>query len=326
MEQSFRQGVLLGEETCNFSRTLWLGRWCGDSFYAFLQMLAFAHLRVVGAQNIVNVAVTCCCSETFRKDFQMLDAVFVVGTGRSGTHFTCRALAGFENISDPLNGHENGNVLYKIANSAIYHKEYPIDAVKYYSERKGEYFGKSIFLDQHHPNLFFTEDISRIFLKPVFLYPSRPVVQVVASMLQHKGVLAWYDVARRSFGWKNLGKSIPLPNRFLGVENKQQLFDMELHKLCALRVLAHYQKMKSLSYSDINCRFVKYEALISDQEEEFGRVFSKAEMKSLGTFNIVEVGNAVSLNKYSSVLSARQIDDIAELEQNWNDSRALADI
>lgn len=246
-----------------------------------------------------------------------MDAVFVIGTGRSGTHFTCRALAGFENILDPLNGRENRSVLSGIANSAIYHKEYPVDAVEYYSDKKNESFGKNVFLDQHHPNLFFTEDVSSIFLDPIFLYPSRPVVQVVASMLQHKGVLRWYDVARKSFSWKSFGESIPLPNRFLGVENRQQLFDMELHKLCALRVLAHYQKMKSLSYSNVKFRFISYEGLINDQEEEFGRVFSKAEMRSLGAFNNVEESKVVSLSKYSSVLSAKQIDDIAELEQSW---------
>ena len=40
-----------------------------------------------------------------------MKAIFVVGTGRSGTHFTARLLNGFENVYDPLNGKEKSKIL-----------------------------------------------------------------------------------------------------------------------------------------------------------------------------------------------------------------------
>jgi len=63
----------------------------------------------------------------------MLNSIFIVGTGRSGTHFTCRSISGFKNIFDPQTGKENVPVLKQIATSAIHHRSYPQIAKSYYS-------------------------------------------------------------------------------------------------------------------------------------------------------------------------------------------------
>jgi len=85
----------------------------------------------------------------------MLNSIFIVGTGRSGTHFTCRSISGFKNIFDPQTGKENVPVLKQIATSAIHHQSYPQIAKSYYSDIKSNLKNDSIFIDQHHPNIFY---------------------------------------------------------------------------------------------------------------------------------------------------------------------------
>jgi len=174
-----------------------------------------------------------------------------------------------------------------------------------------------VFLDQHHPNLFFTDQLSEIFENPIFIYPSRPIYQVVASMMRHGGVMRWFQFARKGFSEKTDIEQIHLPNRFLGISKKEELFELEPHKLCALRVLAHYYEMKKLIPSDSRYRFLSYENLVTDQKEEYNSIFTELEIKTLGGFDVVEEGKVASIKKYRSTLSEKQVEDIVELERQW---------
>ena len=113
-----------------------------------------------------------------------MKAIFVIGTGRSGTHFTVRSLRGFQNTFDPLEGDEKLDVLMTVAKAAIHHKKLPEAAYCYFRDQINGAGG--IFLDQHHPNLFFIRELVKISDEIVFLCPVRPVYQVVASMLRHE--------------------------------------------------------------------------------------------------------------------------------------------
>jgi len=245
----------------------------------------------------------------------MVQAIFVVGTGRSGTHFTCRALAGFANVTDPMDGNENHDVLKQIATSALYHKRLPTSVLAYYSERRAELAPGQVLLDQHHPNIFFFDQIATVFDDLIYLYPSRPVVQVVASMLRHRGVMSWYQVARNGQSPLSFTKRVPLPNRFLGLRNKADLDTLPAHLLCALRVIAHNQQMEKLVAADPRCRMIPYEDLVRDQEMTFASVFDTSERAALGAFRVVEPGKPASLEKYKDVLTLMQIDEITALER-----------
>lgn len=128
-----------------------------------------------------------------------MDSIFIVGTGRSGTHFLTRVLLGFQNLRDPLGGRENSVLLRSVATAAICHRTLP-DAVlaKYQAEAAA---ASGVFLDQHHPNLLFVKQIAAAIPGAVFLFPDRPTHQVVASMMRHHGVMAWYDYARNWRRW-----------------------------------------------------------------------------------------------------------------------------
>lgn len=240
-----------------------------------------------------------------------MDAIFVVGTGRSGTHFTVRLLNGFEHARDPLNGKEAPEILADVAQAAIHHRLPSQATAQYYRKHLQE--GSGVFLDQHHPNLFSARHWAAMFPGAVFLHPQRPAYQVVASMLRHKGVMSWYKYARN---WRQRTiNRLPYPNRFLGLDRFGDMRALPPHLLCAHRVIAHRRAFEGL-VGDMNgaLRGVNYEALISDPLAEFSRVFTADEIATLGHFTLVEKPNPVSLHKYRDVLSEEQVAEIEALE------------
>lgn len=240
-----------------------------------------------------------------------MKAVFVVGTGRSGTHFTARLLNGFVDAYDPLSGEEDPAILKDVARSAIHHRLPSPATAQYYQEHLEETPG--IFLDQHHPNLFFVRHWAALFDGIVFLYPRRPTFQIVASMLRHEGVMRWYDYARR---WQNRTiRRLPYPNQFLGLGRFRDINALPAHLLCTYRVIAHRRAYERfVGELDGALRSVNYEALVYHPFDEFNRVFTADEIGKLGTFNLAEQPKAGSLSKYRDVLSDQQVDEIDALE------------
>ncbi len=236
----------------------------------------------------------------------MMDAIFIVGTGRSETHFTLRSLLGFSEVFDPQGGHEDLALLYHITRSAILHQPFPPHAHSYYSLAKKMMGSRKIFADQHHSNLYFRSHLTSIFQSPIFLYVKRPLEQIVASMLEHQGVQYWYHHAIQK------QNRIPLPNQFLGIESLEEINKTPKHILFAKRVLAHHAEAKS-NPNHVDLRFINYTDLVLRQEEEFSRIFSTMEIGELGTFTAQEKPNAASLSKYKDVLTSEQVKQIQSL-------------
>lgn len=274
-------------------------------------------------------------------EIEMVKAIFVVGTGRSGTHFLCRSLGGFRNVVDPLKGHENAPILRQIALSAIHHHQLPNRVIEYYEKAKMKLGPKDVFLDQHHPNIFFFDNLLSVFEDILFLCPRRPLVQVVASMLQHNGALSWIDYAKESFKRQNADscssvsrlytefsskEPVPMPNQFLGVTGWQQLFEADLYLLCAFRVLSHYQTMIRLQSRDSRCRFLGYENLINTPENELKSVFSADELEQLGQFEMKEKADKAPLSKFRSVLTADQINRLEEIESEFDRNQYISQL
>lgn len=242
-----------------------------------------------------------------------MNAIFVVGTGRSGTHFTVRLLNGFTNTHDPLGGEENPSILWDIATAAIHHRLPSQVTTDYY--RNCLHRNDGVFLDQHHPNLFFARYWAEMFDGVVFLYPRRPVHQVVASMLRHKGVMSWYSYAQN---WRRRWLyRLPYPNRFLGLARASDISTLPPHLLCAHRVMAHRKAYETaVAQGGADLRSVDYEALVDDPLAEFTRVFRKSELERLGDFTLLETPNRESLAKYRDVLDDRQVAEIEALERD----------
>lgn len=236
--------------------------------------------------------------------------LFVVGTGRSGTHFTLRLLRGFAGTRDPLEGREDHGVLMDVARAAIRHRLPPGRTANRYRALLADPGG--VLLDQHHPNLFFARHWAELFEGIVFVYPSRPTHQIVASMLRHEGVMGWYRYAR---DWRRVLDPVPFPNRFLGLERRSEIASLPPHILCARRVIAHRRAFEAARAALGDAvRAVDYEALVRDPEAELARVFTAAERARLGAFERLERPDPASLTKYRDVLSEGEVAEIAALE------------
>lgn len=233
----------------------------------------------------------------------MLDAIFIVGTGRSGTHFLCRSLRGFENIDDFRNGRENLDILYKITRLALTHRPLSSNIIEYYKkEIKTAKKHNKIFLDQHHPNLFHVDQLIKEFPNAIFLATDRPTEQIVASMLNHSGVRRWADD-------KN-NKTYAYPNQFLGVTSHNELND-KLHIICSKRVHAHNFYREELIKKHPNyIKRVKFTDLVNGQFEYFNKIFDNFELKSFGKYTEIEVANQETLTKFSKTISKRQLTDL----------------
>ena len=237
-------------------------------------------------------------------------AIFIVGTGRSGTHFLTRILLGYRNIYDTLDGKENSLLLWNVALAAIGHRDLNKKTMQYYCEKAT---GNGVFLDQHHPNIFFAEQIAHNLNDTIFLFPDRPTCQVVASMMRHKGVMNWYNYAT---SWRRVfSNRVPYPNRFLGVTSKSEISNLPIHLLCAKRVIQHKK-----TFSDLmkrlprQARIVDYQALVVAPETELARIFSEEERELLGKFELRETPQKDILMKYRDVLTDVQVKEIENLE------------
>jgi hypothetical protein len=242
-----------------------------------------------------------------------MNAVFVVGTGRSGTHFTVRLLNGFAHAHDPLNGQENPAILKDVARAAMHHRMPSRATTDHYRACLDS--GEGVFLDQHHPNLFFARHWAEIFEGIVFLYPQRPVHQIVASMLRHRGVMDWYRYARH---WRRrFLDPVPYPNRFLGLAHASDISSIPAHLLCAHRVIAHRRAYEAtVARGGADLRSIDFEALVDDPLAEFSRVFTRPELDRLGDFTLTETPDKATLTKYRDVLDARQVDEIESLDRS----------
>lgn len=239
-----------------------------------------------------------------------LRAIFVVGTGRSGTHFTCRVLREFPGAEDFLNGREHRATLRAVALSAIAGQALPLRARLHYRwyGLRARARGK-VLLDQHHPNLYHVPEILSLLPGTIFLYPDRPALQIVASMLRHGGVSAWYDQIRAG--------TLPraTPDVFFGLTRADEAVSLPPHLLALRRVQAHRARATSMqaAYPD-RFRFVGFQALVTDRDAELARVFSPSELARLGPRRPTEASRPEVLSKYRDVLNPDQIAEIAALE------------
>ncbi len=162
--------------------------------------------------------------------------IFVIGSGRSGTHLLGRTFEKNEEIDAFI---EEENFFFPIAQMAVggkdktglkkIFKQYK----KVFSKSKKEYI-----LEKTHPNIWFVEDLAEYFPEAKFIGIKRNVFATVSSMLQHEGVLSWY-------------KRLPLDqvNPFLGITevNKNDFADLPLESKCALRWKSHSERLDALA-------------------------------------------------------------------------------
>lgn len=172
----------------------------------------------------------------FSKKITDKTLIFILGSGRSGTHLLGRTIGHIEQVEAFI---EDQKLFKKVTDVAINPKRTKSDVksiLKLYNTEFSQ-TKKAYVLEKTHPNIWLVEDIQAYFKTAKFIGIKRNVYATIASMLNHKGVLEWYNV-------------LPLNevNPFLGItEENRELFEkLPLESKCALRWKSHFDRLTYL--------------------------------------------------------------------------------
>ena len=155
--------------------------------------------------------------------------IFISGTGRSGTHLVGRTISSHSGIEGRIEGPSTFGLITRIATHRdIAHPWYIALQKLRLRMRLRRILATSDHdvLEKSHPSLWLADDLMDWFPSSFFIGVYREVEPTVSSMLEHNGVLSWFD-------------ALPLdrPNRFLGItpENVGTYGDLTLEERCAIR-------------------------------------------------------------------------------------------
>lgn len=227
------------------------------------------------------------------------DPVFVLGTGRSGTHWVAWILEPHAELETLI---EKPPIFEWVTEMAIdptaeerlvppLLKRYRLEAVAARPNR---------LLDKSHPNIWLAEHLAEAFPRAQFIGVLRDVFGTVASSLRHEGVRYWAE------HWEDY----PVPNRFLGLtkDNREAYARLSLAGRCAVRWRTHLHRLDALE-TILGERMIRlrYRDLQLDTGRELARL-----QAFLGLENEIprpEI-KAGSLERWKDDLSADQIAEI----------------
>jgi sulfotransferase family protein len=231
--------------------------------------------------------------------------IFVVGCGRSGTHWLGHLLGSHPDVEitvevEPLFSWSTSMALDPGEKATLFG---PL--LERYRELSRGVAPKR-YADKSHPNLWLAEDLASAFPKSLFIGIHRSVFGTVASMLLHPGVQKWFQ------RWREF----PVPNAFLGIteENRGRYENLPLVVKCALRWKSHREEMLRVSRL-LQPRFhvVYYEELATQTEQEMAKLSAFLGIsENFGSLPI----RSESLDKWKVNLSAA---DIHAIEAVVND-------
>ncbi len=163
--------------------------------------------------------------------------VFVIGTGRSGTHWLGYSLANHPEVRATIEIQPLFRLSTRMAlNPTLEDKIFDrlVNAYRWQLFKSAP----KLYLDKTHPNIWFADKLKAAFPDSLFLGIERNPYATVASMMRHKGVSAWHK------RWREF----PVPNRFLGItrEAAENYDNTPLASQCAMRWIAHQHRMKEL--------------------------------------------------------------------------------
>lgn len=183
--------------------------------------------------------------------------IFILGTGRSGTHWIGYALANHPDIISSVEEQPMFDWSTKIALDP--QKNYHLLTRLIWMYRWKMFRSRpKHFLDKSHPNIWIAEELNLAFNNPMFVGIERNPFANIASMIKHQGVSEWHH------RWKEFS----IPNRFLGIEEEMVTYyeDLPFASKCALRWLAHHKQMNRLRKTFLPIPEVKIESLNKWQE------------------------------------------------------------
>ncbi|MCP5145363.1 MAG: sulfotransferase [Gammaproteobacteria bacterium] len=163
--------------------------------------------------------------------------IFVIGTGRSGTHWLGETLGSHPMVHVAIESNpEFGWVTRMALDPAERSRLLPRLVHRYdiYHRR----FAPLHYADKSHPNLWLMEPLMAAFAHARFIAITREIEPTVASMLRHKGVRFWME------NWQQY----PIPNLLLGItaDNREQYISWSLEQRSTWRVICHTREIARL--------------------------------------------------------------------------------
>lgn len=249
--------------------------------------------------------------------------IFIIGLGRSGTHFLGRAIGKHPEVQLLLEESKTFSLVQKVTifnNSEKYFNK----LLKRYIDinKKSE---KPWILEKSHPNIWITEKLIEKFPKSYFFGINRDVYQVLSSMLKHgksqpKSKLQYlkHIISKKLYpnkpqnvtSWFDL---LPMdkPSKFLGINehNISYYKSLPIEAKIVIRWLSHKYELERLSKKNPNRVFCfDYTNFCLNMDYHLDII---AKITNLDHKRFVEYPNLTSLNKYKT-LSDNQIRIVKE--------------
>lgn len=235
---------------------------------------------------------------TLEPDFEP-DPIFVLGTGRSGTHWVAWILEPHSELRTLI---EKPPIFEWVTEIAIdpsaeirlmdrLLQRYRLEAASSRPKR---------LIDKSHPNIWLAEQLAEAFPRAQFIGVLRDVFGTVASSLRHEGVRHWVEKWDR----------YPVPNRFLGIteQNRDEYAGMSLAARCAVRWKTHLHRLDSLE-ERLGDRMIRlrYGDLQTNTERELDRLQQFLGLKTRIPHPSIKTG---SLTRWKQDLSVSEIAEI----------------
>jgi len=225
--------------------------------------------------------------------------VFVIGTGRSGTHWLGFALGDHPEVRATI---EPKPLFLYSTHMALNPELEPKLMDKLLKGYRWELYKSAprIYIEKTHPNIWHVEKLKKQFPAALFVGIERNPYATVASMMVHHGVSKWHKT------WREF----PVPNRFLGISEEQAAVydDIPFAAQCAMRWLAHHNRMEELQRMlGDDLLLITYEEFADHTEEILKKLQNFLGLKQ--ALPVPDVRRE-SLHKWKSQLSAEQIEQI----------------
>ena len=228
--------------------------------------------------------------------------VFVVGTGRSGTHWLGYSLGNHPEVRATVEVRPMFGLSTRMAlNPALKRKLFwrLVAAYRWQLFRSS----RRLYLDKSHPNIWVAEKLKKVFPESLFVGIKRNPYATVASMMKHKGVSAWHK------RWREF----PVPNRFLGITPElADVYDnIPFASQCAMRWVAHHDRMNELEkILGDDLLVISYESFANNTEKIINEL-----QQFLGIHEPIPIPDVKtdSLDKWRTQLSDEEIMQIQNI-------------
>jgi len=231
--------------------------------------------------------------------------IFISGTGRSGTHLVGRSISSHPEITARIEESDTFALITRIATTQdidLVLKTYLLKILLKLRLTKIFNNASNHVLEKSHPSLWLVDFLVKTFSASKFIFVYRDLEPTVNSMLEHQGVMTWYNRLPQN-----------RKNRFLGV-NKSNVDEFEKYSIeekCALRWKSHYDEIFRLKKKyPQKVLVLKYDHFLTNPNQILKEVSDFLKISNSFT---IETFKIESLDKWKNKLSPNQLDRIRKI-------------